>query len=224
MPRRTSTIPTLLGVAAALGLFTGCQDSPPLSPAAPSLDRLGRVEEGVTVPVRIDWNRGSFVGMPFGDPRIPEGTPTDDCPVGEANMALGIPAGFPNGGGVIVSHGDGYGRHLGHFTVRDTRCAVQFFPPTDPPFVNFDARITLTAADGDKIFVRVGYTPTPFTPEGIEGPAAEIVGGTGRFEGATGTLHSGELFSVTCTDEGPFCLEGTWSGGYVEGEITIPRP
>lgn len=216
-----------LGAAAAVVaglLFLACSETPASPEASLDLDAFGRSGGEVTLPIKIQLREGSFVVVPFGDSRIPEGTPTDDCPVGDANPDLGVPAGFPNGGGVVVSQGTGEATHLGRVEFVDTRCAVQFHPVTEPPFVNFDVRTTYTGADGDQIFVRAPFALTPFTPPEVQTPIIEIVGGTGRFEGATGQLSpSGEL-NVTCTDETPFCLAGTFTGGTLEGELTIPRP
>lgn len=210
-------------VAIATGLVLVACDETPAS-LDPSLNVLGHDGGSVTVPIEINWGEGSFVVVPFGDPRVPAGTPTDNCPAGEANPELGLPAGFPNGGGFVVDQGNGQGRHLGRLTVSSTRCAVQFFPPTDPPFVNFDLRATLTAADGSELFVRNEFARTGFTPSEVEKSLAEVVGGTGRFAGATGWLTPTEELEVTCTDDTGLCLEGTWSGGFVEGEITVRRP
>lgn len=230
-----------LALAVALGLTVGLLacDEGPVEPAAPgssmaadaasdaetsSLEARGRDDGAVTVPIKIEFDGGSFVVVPLGDPRIPADTPTGDCPVGEGNPDLGLPAGFPNGGGVVVIEGTGTASHIGRFDVVQTRCAAQFFPATDPPFVNFDDRTRLTAADGSRLFSETDYLPTPFTPPSVPRPGAEIVGGTGRFAGAAGHLSLAEETEVTCTDATPFCLAGTFVGGAVEGELTLPRP
>lgn len=216
------TIPSALALVVGL-VFVGACDEGPAAPD-PGFSVLGQDGETVTVPIKIQFREGSFVVVPFGDARIPAGTPTDDCPVGEADPELGIPAGFPNGGGVVVIEGTGEATHLGRFEVIQTQCAVQFFPATDPPFVNFDLRSTLTGADGDQIFVHGPFASTPFTPPAVPRQTFEIVGGTGRFEGASGWTPESAGGEVTCTDDTPFCLEGTFTGGVTEGEITIPRP
>lgn len=214
--------PAALAVLAGLFGLQACDDAPAAPDLSPSA--LGRDGGAVTVPMKIQFGEGSFVVVPFGAPEIPEGTPTGGCPVGDANPDLGLPGGFPNGGGVVVSHGSGEATHLGRLEFVDTRCAVQFFPATDPPFVNFDVRATLIGPAGDRIFYRAPFALTPFTPPGVPGPVFEIVGGTGRFEGAAGQLSPTEELTVTCTDDTPFCLAGTLTGGALEGEITIPRP
>lgn len=80
-------------------------------------------------------------------------------------------------GSFVVDQGDGEGRHLGRRRVASTRCALQVFQVTEPPFVNFDLRATLTAADGSELFVRNEFARTPFTPPEVEAPLAAIVGG-----------------------------------------------
>ena len=214
---------SLLAALAGLLVLAACDDDAPVAPDA-ALDVLGSDDGAVTVPIEIHFREGSFVAVPFGDPRIPEGTPVENCPVGEANPDLGLPAGFPNGGGVVVIHGTGEATHLGRFEFVQTQCAVQFFPATDPPFVNFDVRSTLIGADGSRIFVRGPYALVGFTPPEVPRPVFDIVGGTGRFEGARGSVPQSEGLEATCTDDTPFCLEGTFTGGTTEGEITIPQP
>jgi hypothetical protein len=184
---------------------------------------FGRDNGTVTVPVEIQWGEGIFFVVPLDDTAVPEGTPVENCP-DDGLESPPLPAGFPNGGGLVISMGDGEGRHFGRLTEFSTRCAVQFFPPTDPPGVNFDLRATLTAADGSELFVRAPFAKTPFAPPDLEPPSATVVGGTGRFEGASGHLTSTGGGEVVCTDDSGFCLEGTWSGGALIGEITIPRP
>lgn len=215
------------GVAAVLVLLLalqGCGDTNPFSPGSEaSLNALGRDDGTVTVPMNIQFREGSFVVVPSGDSRIPAGTTTDDCPVGEANPALGLPAGFPNGGGVVVSHGTGEATHLGRFEYVQTQCAIQFFPLTNPPFVNFDLWSRLIGADGSEIFVQGPFARTPFTPSAVPRPIFDIVGGTGHFEGAVGWVSQSVGLDLTCTDTSGLCLAGTFTGGTTEGEITFSK-
>lgn len=215
-------VPFLAAALVALLGLEGC-DRPPAAPDSIA-NAVGREDGTVVLPLEIRFDKGTFIVVPFGDPRIPAGTPTAPCPVGEANPDLGLPAGFPNGGGVVVIEGTGHARHLGRFDVVGTRCAVQFFPPTDPPFVNFDLRSTLTAADGSQLFIRGDFATTPFTPPAVGRPIFEIVGGTGRFEGASGSVPQSAGGDVTCSDSSGLCLEGTFMGGSTQGEIVLPRP
>lgn len=218
----TDLRPSILAVVAGLVLVTACDHesvAPDISP-----DRLSHDDATVTLPMEIQFREGSFVVVPFGDPQIPDGTPVENCPdEGQANPDLGLPAGFPNGGGVVVIHGTGEATHLGRFDFVQTQCAIQFFPPTDPPLVNFDVRSTLIGADGSRIFARGPYaTASGFTPPSVPRPLFHIVGGTGRFEGATGSVPQSEGLEATCTDDSGLCLEGFFTGGETEGEITIP--
>lgn len=228
-------LPLVLALGLAVGLLA-C-DEGPVEPAASkvttaagvasdaetsSFEARGREDGAVTVPIKIEFDEGSHIVVPFGDPRIPADTPTEDCPVGEANPDLGLPAGFPNGGGVVIIQGTGTASHLGRFEVTQTRCAAQFFPATNPPFVNFDGRGQFTAADGSQLLTEVDYLLTPFTPPSVPRLSREIVGGTGRFAGVAGQLSLVEQAEVTCND--PFCLEGTFVGGASAGELTLPRP
>ena len=98
--------------AAALVLITGlftleACDETPAAPEDASLNVLGLEDGTVTVPMKIQFREGSFVVVPSGDPRIPDGTTTEDCPVGEESPDGVLPAGFPNGGGMVVSRGTG---------------------------------------------------------------------------------------------------------------------
>lgn len=218
-PLRTVILITFAGLVS----LEACNETP--STPDLSADVFGHDGGTVTVPMKIEWGEGTFVVVPFDDPRVPESTPVENCPDGgQANPDIGLPEGFPNGGGVVVSGGDGEATHLGRLTEFSTRCAVRLFPPTDPSFVNFDLRGTLTGANGDQIHVRAEYAKTPFTPAGVPTLQVMVVGGTGRFEGAFGQLTPTQGGQVTCTDDSGLCLEGTWSGGFVEGELTIPRP
>lgn len=221
---RSLSFSGLAAIVTVILVFQSCDDAPIAPESDASFNKVGRDGGSVTVPIKIQFREGSFVVVPSGDPRIPAGTTTDDCPVGEANPDLGLPASFPNGGGVVVSHGTGEATHLGRLEFVQTQCAIQFFPVTDPPFVNFDLWSRLIGADGSEIFVQGPFARTFLTPRAVPRPVFDIVGGTGRFEGATGQVPQSVGLQGTCTDDSGLCLEGTFTGGVTEGEITIPRP
>lgn len=220
--RRFRDVLAFAAAIAALLAVAAC-DGPPSAPE-PLAHSLGRDDGTVALRFEVRFDGGTFVVVPFGDSRIPPGTPTTGCPVGEANPGLGLPAGFPNGGGVVVIEGTGHALHIGRFDFVQTQCAAQFFPPTDPPFVNFDLRSTITAADGSQLFIRGEFATTPFTPPEVARPTLEIVGGTGRFEGAGGSVPQSAGGEVACIDSSGLCLEGTFTGGTTRGTIVLPRP
>lgn len=201
-------------VLSVLILAGGCWLAAPVDVQAQG--ELGHDDGLVTVPIKIQWGEGTHIVVPLDDPLVPEDFDTENCPTG--------PGGFPNGGGVVISSGDGEGSHLGRLTNFSARCAVQFFPPTDPPFVNFNLRSTLTAANGDQIFGSMEYALTPFTPPDVESRMLQVTGGTGRFEGASGWLTTRQAVEITCTDDSGLCLAGMWSGGSEEGQLIIPKP
>lgn len=62
--------------------------------------------------------------------------------------------------------------------------------PTGPTTFDFSGSITKTAANGDKLFLILTGTATtdPATGTGLSESHETITGGTGRFEGASGTL------------------------------------
>lgn len=93
--------------------------------------------------------------------------------------------------------GEGEATHIGHFSVLNTYDSDAYMNPVGGPWLGF-----ITAANGDEIHTQmVGV---------LEGEVYHyiIIGGTGRFMGATGELFmSGEIYP-----------DLTW---YLEGEGTI---
>jgi hypothetical protein len=77
--------------------------------------------------------------------------------------------------------------HLGRVIGVHSQC----IDPTgelQDPLAFSDGRVTLTAASGDQLFLTFAGTLTPTEVEGVLGVnnPFQIVGGTGRFEGAAG--------------------------------------
>ena len=72
----------------------------------------------------------------------------------------------------------------------------------------FDANITVTAANGDQIFVDLDALPLSPTTSLITGT---ITGGTGKFDGATG-VYLYFLETDFPSDVLPNPFTGTWSG------------
>jgi hypothetical protein len=93
----------------------------------------------------------------------------------------GVPS--PCGGVPITDTATGIGSHLGRFTATYPHC-VDFAANT------FSGTAMFKAANGDLLFVLLGGSaddPTCTTTCGVSFTGS-IIGGTGRFEGAEGTL------------------------------------
>lgn len=129
---------------------------------------------------------------------------------GTFSISFGTGAGGTN---ELSFAGSGLARHLGTSTVEGASLLAQIDALCTE--IAEDA-VTLTAADGAELFlVNVGtecLNPSTFTIEGAG--TGEVVGGTGRFEGATGTLTWEVTAPVTAiagnVASGTFHLE--WQG------------
>lgn len=113
-----------------------------------------------------------------------------------------------------VFDGDGWGRHLGLFTEHNSHCAFVDGTTATGMFGHLTlGEDVLTAANGDMLTdAYYGEWEVDY----VAGVATAvtywtITGGTGRFEGATG---SGELHLVQPLDA------GGWGSGFASGEIT----
>jgi hypothetical protein len=104
----------------------------------------------------------------------------------------------------------GAGTHLGQFT------------GTYPHLVNLDAltfggEATFTSANGDKLIIQLGGTASPTSPTTFSLTLqGTISGGTGRFQGATGSVSG--TGTVTLTN--PETLSGTVSSTLL-GQINL---
>jgi hypothetical protein len=87
------------------------------------------------------------------------------------------PGDWPSGCMVAttVTHATGQATHLGLTVLLSTHC------PAQPTYAD-DGRLTLTAADGDMLYGTYDYVPGPAAPTPVT-----WTGGTGRFEGASGS-------------------------------------
>lgn len=103
-----------------------------------------------------------------------------DCPIGS------IP---------IRGEGNGTASHFGKIKVVFSHCSYFFVDPTNPTYV--DGRGTLTTVNGDEI--RSTYFGNLTSPDSFI-DYNTIVGGTGRFEYASGSFT--ETGSVVLKDQG----------------------
>ncbi|MGD8329209.1 MAG: hypothetical protein PVJ49_07205 [Acidobacteriota bacterium] len=87
----------------------------------------------------------------------------------------------PSMDGTLNVSGTGEATHLGHYVVSGTQVFQLGLPPT------FVGDITMTAANGDELYITVTGVLTGFFPNPAGNGQYEITGGTGRFEGASGT-------------------------------------
>jgi hypothetical protein len=111
--------------------------------------------------------------------------PTPDCPI------------------FLQSDQSGEATHLGRYVGTGTTCGFNFRVVEEPPFnpggeppyfvADFINEETLTAANGDQLFVTSHGVRVESLPDGTSGNRGEatIHGGTGRFEGATGQAFGG---------------------------------
>jgi hypothetical protein len=130
----------------------------------------------VTVPIRGTWDNTESA---------PSATPPEGCVV------------------YIETSQTGNATHMGRFTGRGATCAKPRGEPVEtppfwegepaPPYVvmDFTNEMVWTAANGDELWLRPNGGV--FVMSGSNGAASvqariTIAGGTGRFEGATGTM------------------------------------
>lgn len=113
-----------------------------------------------------------FVGDYITTAQFPEGTPLHQ---------------------IITGHGQA--THMGEgMFVAEARLTPTAPPPTPVPFTG---TATFTAANGDQFFTRFTGLSTPTGPGTSRGDITHtIIGGTGRFEHATGTLTGVALVTV----------------------------
>lgn len=169
------TLVKLFFIAALLGLITGCNDLNETDDLASGLAlKKGHVEPvTVTVPFKADLV-GEYQAFYF---------PDED----EFNCEDGF-------GCRVIVKAEGNATHMGKVTAHFDFCACG---ETDIP--NNEkygpAEVCLTAANGDKLFFAVEgiiqYGQLDYHPEDVFSYWKDeyvIIGGTGRFEGATGTI------------------------------------
>lgn len=96
---------------------------------------------------------------------------------------------------VTTIDSSGTAAHLGSVSVLQSHCTqIDIFTTPNPATV-VDGRMTISAADGDELWLTYSggfiFTPTTAVDVGISDityTSMTIIGGTGRFDGATGAL------------------------------------
>ncbi len=107
----------------------------------------------------------------------------------------------------VLNTGEGEATHLGHYSVTGSIVINLLSGAVTGTF-------TLTAANGDMLFLTLtGNAPPPSVKETVDN--ITVTGGTGRFEGATGSWvtdsHFAFLFGETLSDPYVAILDGTIS-------------
>ena len=113
---------------------------------------------------------------------------------------------------VITGTETGTASHLGRFTAT-SEDRVNTTNNTATGTLN------ITAANGDQLFTRTAGAETRFSPPNISmvTATATVLGGTGRFERATGT------FTIESTDTIDFATGSATGSGKFEGHINLNR-
>ena len=113
---------------------------------------------------------------------------------------------------VITGTETGTASHLGRFTAT-SEDRVNTTNNTATGTLN------ITAANGDQLFTRTAGAETGFIPPNISmvTATATVLGGTGRFERATGT------FTIEYTDTIDFATGSATGSGTFEGHINLNR-
>jgi hypothetical protein len=136
--------------------------------------------------------------------------PFSEGSVDRCNANLTGAGGHPGFFLTLVGLGEGQFTHLGRTTVSATSCL------SPDSLLNVEGEGVLTAANGDMVFITFENTTVPTgDPDIVEVEGTQsIVGGTGRFEGASGdqTCH----FEVR--------LSTGQNVGGCRGEIELPSP
>ena len=113
----------------------------------------------------------------------------------------------------ITGTAEGTATHLGRFTAKIAE-VVDMLTATGKGTFDF------TAANGDQLFTTTSGAEDQFIPPDTSHVTmvATIVGGTGRFAGATGT------FTIRRVDKIDFVAgEATGTGSFVEGHISLGK-
>jgi hypothetical protein len=140
-------------------------------------------------------------------------TAREQVPFKGQSSGVATTVGFDPVAGIVYVHGEATGTatHLGYFTFTGN---VEIHLSAGNPFGIVLGTATITAANGDKLFLTSGGVGID-TTHGLG--TFTVVGGTGRFQGATGTYQQIITFAATGIVEGSIAytevLEGTISSG-----------
>lgn len=163
-----------------LGLVISCTKSDETTDKILDAELKSGKTKMVTVPFKADFV-GNYLDVPFPNPEC------GDCPVDEEGNPTG-----PKCWGIVSNDGEGTATHLGKFTHHFEFCVELFSGIYPGPTDHMDA--WFVAANGDTLFVYVSgqvlQGKLDHHPEDVNSYFTdkwEIIGGTGRFEGASGS-------------------------------------
>ena len=203
-----TTLRSTLAALAALGTIAACDRSPTeVDGGTSTLDAdRGRTGSSVTVPLKGD------VSIVWNVDQSPEALA--ECP-GTPGVAIGEAAGELAGLGAVRGS-------FNHCSI-DLRSTLP--PAPTPPTLEDLHRAgnwQLAGADGSELQGSYEFLNIPEEQGGFF--LVTILGGTGRFAGATGSMEP--VFErsdpPTCGD--PLCLEDAVFAPVLKGEIVLPRP
>ena len=178
-PGPTLTVLTLLAL-----LSGGCERSIPTSPVADAATpRSSLDEQGEGLPFHFSGEAvflGRDLARDFGPPNFGKS---------EFDGRCSVPSDF-----VIRFSIAGQATHMGDVTASDEHCSVLDFA-TGRTLSDSDGEMTITAANGDELWVRYHRSPG-------EQAHPQFTGGTGRFTGASGEA----TMQATCDRAAGTCV------------------
>lgn len=170
-----------MSLALVAALAVGCGDSmttAPMDVPALNLDRTGK---GVPFQLSGDaFFMGQDFAPDFGPPEFGKSDFGGRC---------SVPSDF-----VIRFSVAGHATHMGDVTALEEHCSLVNFE-TGRTLSDSDGETTITAANGDELWIRHHKSPG-------EQDQGQFVGGTGRFTGASGEVG----FQTECDRAAGICL------------------
>ena len=170
MNRLQRHLPSVRSRSAVVVMALGAMVALTAAPA-PATAELGQTGEGIEVPFRA------------------EQVPVETSVVDDERCEEGLTV-------TVIS--EGRGTHLGRYTAEQVFCGV--IDPETGVRLLLEGESTVTAADGSQLFSEFESTETPTEIPGVfeQDGTVTFVGGTGRFEGASGSaVISGTSPGVT---------------------------